>query len=172
MNFAVTIDGVEQSRRAFQSLNETVRDFREAWPEIHMYFLRATLEEFDAQGARGGAAWQPLSESYGKWKAKRYPGKPILVRTERLRRSFSLAGQKGGDQIYDALPESLTIGSAVPYARFHQRGTSRMAARPILQPTQRDIDRIVSRLFRFAERGARDAGFQTQSRARLTPGAE
>ncbi len=172
MNFSVTIDGRERSRRAFQTLNETVRDFREAWPEIHMYFLRATLEQFEAQGSRGGAQWQPLSENYGKWKARKYPGKPILVKTERLRRSFSLGGQKGGDQVYEAQPLSLTMGTAVPYARYHQRGTARMAARPILQPTQRDIDRIVSRLYRFAERGARDAGFTTRSRARLTPGAE
>lgn len=171
MNFSVTIDGQQQATRAFNTLNESIRDFRPVWPEIHMYFLRASLEQFATQGARGGQTWQPLSERYGKWKAKRYPGKPILVATERLRRSLSLGGQKGGDQVYEASPLSLTMGTAVPYARYHQRGTARMAARPILQPTQRDIDRIVSRLFRFAERGARDAGFSTTSRARLTPGA-
>lgn len=171
MKFSVEIDGRERTTRAFQTVNETIRDFRPAWPEIHMYFLRASVEHFESQGSRGGARWQPLSSGYAKWKTKKYPGKPILSATERLKRSFTLAGQKGGDQVYEETPLSLTMGTAVPYAIFHQRGTKRMPARPILQPTQRDIDRIVSRLYRFVERGARDAGFQTTSRARFTSGA-
>jgi phage gpG-like protein len=171
MNLSVTIDGREESRRAFQTVAENIRDFREVWPEIHMYFLRANVEHFESLGARGGTQWQPLSESYAKWKAKKYPGKPILVATERLKRSLSLAGQKGGDQVYEETALSLTMGTAVPYARYHQRGTARMARRPVLQPTQRDIDRMVSRLYRYVERGARDAGFVTTGRARNTPGA-
>lgn len=172
MKIGVTVDGVLQSTRAFNTLNESLRDFREVWPEIHMYFLRANLEQFNSSGARGGQTWAPLTEKYGKWKAKRFPGKPILVRTERLRRSLTLGGSGTGDQVLDMQPMTLTMGTMVPYARFHQRGTKRMVARPVLQPTRRDIDRMVSRLYRFAERGARDAGFQTRGRARITPGAE
>jgi len=171
MRLSVEIDGREQTTRAFQTVNETIRDFSPVWPEIHMYFLRANVEHFESLGSRGGAQWTPLSAPYAKWKAKKYPGKPILVATERLKRSLSLAGQKGGDQVYEETALSLTMGTAVPYARYHQRGTKRMAARPVLQPTQRDIDRMVSRLYRYVERGARDAGFQTTGRARTTPGA-
>ena len=171
MKFAVTVDGVQQSTRAFQTLNESISDFRPVWPEIHMYFLRGTIEQFESLGARGGQRWEPLSARYAKWKAQAYPGKPILVRTERLKRSLSVGGSEP-DQIKDFQEMSATFGTRVPYARFHQRGTRRMPARPVLQPTQRDVDRMVSRLFRFAERGARDAGFQTRSRARFTTGAE
>ena len=171
MNFTVTIDGVQQSSRAFRTLNENLRDFRPVWPEIHMYFLRGASEQFESLGARGGQRWAPLSEKYAKWKAKKYPGKPILVRTERLKRSLSLGGSEP-DQVKEFQPLSATFGTRVPYARYHQRGTKRMPARPVLQPTQRDVDRMVSRLYRFAERGARDAGFQTRSRARFTTGAE
>ncbi len=60
MNLSVTIDGREESRRAFQTVAENIRDFREVWPEIHMYFLRANVEHFESLGARGGAQWQPL----------------------------------------------------------------------------------------------------------------
>lgn len=171
MNIGVTVDGVLQSTRAFRSLNESLRDFREAWPEIHMYFLRANVEHFESQGARGGQTWKPLSEAYGKWKAKKYPGKPILVRTERLKRSLTLGGS-APDQVAEFKPMMAIFGTAVPYAKYHHRGTARLAQRRVFAPTQRDIDRMVSRLFRFAERGARDAGFQTQSRSRFTTGAE
>jgi len=171
VRFAVTVDGVQVTTRAFRTLDENLRDFRPVWPEIHMYFLRGAVEQFESLGARGGQRWQPLSERYAKWKEKKYPGKPILVRTERLKRSLSLGGSEP-DQVKDFQPLSATFGTRVPYARYHQRGTKRMPARPVLQPTQRDVDRMVSRLFRFAERGARDAGFQTRSRARFTPGAE
>lgn len=163
MNFSISVDGTEKASRGFKNLSSLVRDFRPVWPEIHMYFLRATLEEFDAQGARGGTTWKPLSPRYKTWKEKKYPGKPILVLTERLRRSFSVAGRKGVDQIYEENPLSLTMGTAIYYARYHQRGTKRMAARPIIQPTTKDMDRIVSRLYRFIERGARDAGFNPQT---------
>lgn len=128
-----------------------------------MYFLRATVEQFESIGARGGQRWQPLSERYAKWKAKKYPGKPILVRTERLKRSLSLGGS-APDQVAEFQPLYAVFGTSVPYARHHQYGTSRMVQRPILQPTQRDVDRMVSRMYRFIERGARDAGLNVMSK--------
>jgi phage gpG-like protein len=171
VKFTVSVDGVQSTTRAFQTLDETIRDFRPVWPEIHMYFLRSMTEQFESLGSRGGQRWQPLNEKYAKWKAQRFPGKPILVRTERLKRSLSLGGSEP-DQVKEFAPMYAVFGTRVPYARYHQRGTRRMPARPILQPTQRDVDRMVSRLYRFAERGARDAGFQTRSRSRFTMGAE
>lgn len=163
MKFSVTVDGQQQSARAFDALDESVRDFRELWPELHMYFLRATVEQFESIGVRGGQRWQPLSERYAKWKQKKFPGKPILVRTERLKRSLSLGGS-APDQVAEFQPLYAVFGTSVPYAQYHQRGTSRMAQRQILQPTQRDIDRMVSRMYRFIERGARDAGFSVKTR--------
>ena len=163
MKFNVTVDGVQQSTRAFSALDESVRDFRELWPELHMYFLRATSEQFESIGVRGGQRWQPLSERYAKWKQKKFPGKPILVRTERLKRSLSLGGS-APDQVAEFQPLYAVFGTSVPYAQYHQRGTSRMAQRQILQPTQRDVDRMVSRMYRFVERGARDAGLNVKSR--------
>ena len=163
MKFTITVDGELKSARAFSALDESVRDFRELWPELHMYFLRATSEQFESIGVRGGQRWQRLSERYAKWKQKKFPGKPILVRTERLKRSLSLGGS-APDQVAEFQPLYAVFGTLVPYAQYHQRGTSRMAQRQILQPTQRDIDRIVSRMYRYTERGARDAGLNVKSR--------
>ena len=171
MNFRVDIDGVEISTRAFRSLDETISDWREVWPEVGLYYFRAMTEQFESLGSRGGTQWQPLSEKYRQWKEKRYPGKPVMIRTFRLLRSFSLGGS-APDQVQILEPLSYTVGSTVPYARYHQYGTKRMPKRTLVAPTQRDIDRIVSRMYRYAERGARDAGFETTGRGRTTPGAE
>lgn len=171
MNLRLTVDGKERFAWAFRTLGEAVSDWRGVWPEIQMYFFRANMEQFRSLGARGGQTWAPLSDSYSRWKEKKYPGKPILVRTERLKRSLTATGS-GSDQVYQAEPMSLTLGTMVPYGIFHQRGTKTMARRSVIEPTKRDMGRIVSRMYRFAERGARDAGFKTQKRAFDTPGAE
>lgn len=172
MNLTLTIDGEEKFKAAFATLDESIRDWREVWPEIEQIYFRAQLEQFASIGSRGGAVWTPLSDSYRRWKEKKYPGRPILVLTGRLKRSLSVAGVGGGDQVRELEPLSLTIGSVVPYALYHQRGTKRMVARPPIQLIKRDFGRMISRMYRYAERGARDAGFRTSRRAYATPGAE
>jgi phage gpG-like protein len=60
---------------------------------------------------------------------------PLLVRTGRLRDSFLSAQSPDAVRELDITnPDrpALTFGSRVPYARFHQWGTRRLLARPIL----------------------------------------
>ena len=54
---------------------------------------------------------------------------PILFRTGRLGTSLL---QPGGENILNIQPDVLQMGTRVPYSKFHQFGTSRMAARPFL----------------------------------------
>lgn len=160
------VDGIQTLNRAFDTLGKTISDWRDAWPEIEQIFFRAELEQFDTEGARSGAKWQPLSAAYARWKQIRFPGAPILVRTGRLKRSLSVSGVGTDDSIREHEPTSLTLGSRVPYAIYHQRGGRRLPKREPINLTLRDAGRITSRMFRFAERGARGAGFQLES-ARL-----
>lgn len=172
MNITLEIDGQEQFNWAVDSISKSITDWRGVWPEVEQIFYRAQLEQFNSEGSRGGSRWTPLSDNYRNWKQKKYPGRPILVLTGRLKRSLTVNGAGGADQVRDQQPMSLTLGSVVPYAIYHQRGTKRMAQRQPMQFLQRDMGRITSRMYRFAERGARDAGFKTQSRSFSTPGAE
>ena len=48
---------------------------------------RFMLEEVD-KNISSGANMKPLATKYGKWKAKYFPGKPILVLTAQLRKSL------------------------------------------------------------------------------------
>jgi phage gpG-like protein len=70
------------------------------------------LEGFQTSSDPDKIAWRPL---------KRRRGKP-LVKTGRLRGSISAVIQ--GDAV--------SVFSGVPYAGFHQLGTSRIPARPFL----------------------------------------
>lgn len=157
----ITVDGLPAFNRAFDTLGRTVSDFRPAWPEIERIFFRATLEQFDTEGARS-TKWAPLSPNYAKQKARRFPGRQILVRTGRLKRSLSVIGSGGGDQIRDEEATSLTLGTRVDYAIYHQRGGRRLPARRPLEITLRDAGRMTSRLFRYAERAAGEAGFKVK----------
>lgn len=161
MNLKLSIDGQAQFNNAFDVLAEGITDFRPVWPEIELQFFRAELEQFSSIGARGGSQWAPLSKGYAKWKAKKYPGKPILQRTGRLLRSLSVIG--GADSVHEAEPLSLTLGTRVPYAIHHQRGGKRLSQRPPLQLTRDDYGKFVSRIYRFAERQAKEAGFETKT---------
>lgn len=157
MNLKLSIDGEAKFNQAFDVLAEGLTDLRPVWPEIELQFYRAELEQFNSLGARGGSVWQPLSSKYEKRKAKIAPGKPILVLTGRLKRSLTIIG--GDDSIRDPQPMSLTLGTKTPYAGYHQRGTSKMPARPPLQLTRDDYGKFVSRIYRYAEREGRKAGF-------------
>lgn len=94
--------------------------------------------QFVAQGTP--STWAALSPQYARWKEVHFPGKPILERTGRMKRGFR----------WEARPRSLriinrvTAGQSVkiPRWRFHQEGTSRMPARPMLQFTSQDRDKM------------------------------
>ncbi|AYD81509.1 tail completion or Neck1 protein [Arthrobacter phage KBurrousTX] len=93
-------------------------------------------QQFDQEGAYTGTSrWSSLSPDYGAWKQRHYPGKPILQLTGDL--VESMTERPFGVDIISH--NQMVIGTAVPYARFHQDGTEKMPARPIVQkPSGRD----------------------------------
>lgn len=170
MRLTVDIQGEAKLDYAIGAIADGIDDWREVWPEVELVFYRAVLGQFRTEGQRGGEVWRPLSNPYKKWKELKYPGQPILVLTGRLRRSLMATGSN--ESIRDAQAQSLTLGTVTPYAKFHQTGTRKMAARPPLVLLRNDYGKIVSRMFRYAERIGKTAGFKTETRAQFTPGAE
>jgi len=85
--------------------------------------------QFESEGSAYGARWLPR-----KARDKSLPHRPILFRTGRLKRSFT--DQDSPDHIEQLETEAdrptLILASRVLYATFHQWGTRRMPARPIL----------------------------------------
>lgn len=85
--------------------------------------LSPVLRDIAQDAARRNASWwsasrwPPLTAKYAARKAQRYPGRPVEVRTGRLRDSLTRA---------DALtlelgPHTLKLGTDVPYARAQTR---------------------------------------------------
>jgi phage gpG-like protein len=105
--------------------------FTEAWTEIlnlEIHRISAELkervrEQFQTEGAAYGQHWLER-----KRETRRSKNRPILFQTGRLKQSFL----EGPEHIEESDGTTLTIGSRVPYAIFHQLGTRKMPARPIL----------------------------------------
>jgi len=89
-------------------------------------------ERFDDRAAPNGVKWAPRKPPTGVW--------PILEKTGRMRRSFKVI----------ATAAQVKVLNDTDYLQYHQTGTSRMVARPVL-PTgklppewDRRIDAAVS----------------------------
>lgn len=108
---------------------------------------------FASSGSSSGGRWAPLSSRYAMWKAKRYPGQPILVATGALRASMG--------NVREVSPRRLVWGTDDRKARYHQAGTSKMPARPIIRLTskeRRDMTRLVHAYLLESARGLSSAG--------------
>ena len=117
--------------RAFASL---MLDLRPFWPRVVPLFIGWMREQFETEGAYFGTPWAPLSPAYAARKAVTHPGRGLLVADGDLRRESSAPGRK-------ATPTSLTLTIRWRKSkgrrraldpRWHQLGTDRMPARPLL----------------------------------------
>lgn len=140
LRFRITVEGEQQLDRQFTRFTALVDDLRPLWPGVITDFRAIEKEQFSGQGIGDGGRWQPLSAAYAKWKAKAYPGKTILRRTDRLYNS--LTGNTA-DSITDAQPQSLTIGTRVIYGRYHQTGTRRLVQRKAIDLNEQQRTRLM-----------------------------
>lgn len=79
-------------------------------------------------GQAGGYA--RLSEGYEAWKSRVRPGKKILVFDGDLVESFTNPNSSNFDVNVKDRGKRLVMLTEIPYAKYHQKGTPRMPARP------------------------------------------
>jgi phage gpG-like protein len=120
-----TFFGDKQIDRTIEDREERADDLRPAWDVLADRFRKMELRQFGSQGRYGSGGWAPLSPKYRLWKARRYPGKPILRRSDDLFRS--LTERPFGVEVIDQ--HVAVFGSDVDYGEHHQRGTPRMPRR-------------------------------------------
>lgn len=126
------IEGYERVDVGLSRFAQAIQDFRPFWRTVAApWFFAAIVENFATEGRPVGG-WRPLSPRYAAWKARHYPGKTILRRTDRLITSLtwtgaSLAGREGIARFAETQAE---LGTAVPYAAAHQHGSSDPPGRP------------------------------------------
>lgn len=129
VNLTFEIEGYERLSVGLSRFVQQIQDFRPFFRnELAPWFFARIVENFQQQGAPVGG-WKPLSPRYAAWKAKHYPGKTILRRSDDLIKSLTMAGgalgvggRLGAGGILNVSPHSAELGTSVPYARYHQHG--------------------------------------------------
>lgn len=133
----LTLDimGDEQLVRGLSRFADDVKDLREPFREIVKEFHKIEQKQFQSEGGYGSGGWAPLSPRTVELKQRAgFPDK-ILVRERFL--IESLTGETPWS-ITEVRPLEMRVGSKLEYARFHQKGTGAMPARPVIDLTEGD----------------------------------
>lgn len=133
--FTVDMPGQESFARGLSRFADEITNFEPFWEQWFKpaWFRHITLH-YETQGASTGAQWPPLSEAYGVWKQKHWPGLPVGVLSAATRESLTFPGDPRA--IWDAGPRSLTVGTNVPYAMFLQQGTGGRGATSVARKSK------------------------------------
>jgi len=92
-------------------------------------------QAFETKGQSIGYKWKPLSPAYAAWKSRHFPGRPLLVLRGPMKRSLTSSSSRNA--IFNRTGgRQLILGTRIKYAKFHQYGTSKMAARPMFKVDQ------------------------------------
>jgi phage gpG-like protein len=105
---------VEQALRAFQ---DSLMDQAPALTEIADDFRAMIAEQFASEGRAGGTPWAALAPST----VRRRRSGTLLNVTGALLSSLRDVGAAG--HVEEADGQTLTLGSRLPYAMYHQTGT-------------------------------------------------
>lgn len=84
--------------------------------------------------------WPELSEGYGKWKRRKYPGRQMLILSGNLSRQFLPAN------IRDEGPLSVAFFNPVSYAGKHDRGEDGVPKRKFMWLSQDATDNMAKGL--------------------------
>jgi phage gpG-like protein len=113
--------GEEQVNRTLEAFEYRAQDMRPAWDDVKEFFTDYEEKWFGDRG-RG---WVALSPTYAAWKAKHFPGKPIMQRSGDLLDSLT------GPSIDIREPGYAIFGTDVEYAVYHQDGDGQKQRRVI-----------------------------------------
>jgi hypothetical protein len=120
---------------ALVELTGRLKDWRGFWAtQFIPRYLNQVQQNFETEGELSAkAGWPSLEPDYEAWKARHFPGTKILERRRRLRESLSPSGLGSRDQVLEARPTSLRLGTRLPYAKFH------VYNRPFLVPITQKV---------------------------------
>lgn len=142
----VDADGLDDAHNYLKDVRSRMKNLRPVWPKLHESLKSYMIGNFTAQGLPSGG-WKPLDAEYASWKAKNFPGAPMLVQDGGLFRQV-MKGPK-----LEASARDATFRFSGKVARFHQYGTSKMPARPILFAPERWVDEAAEEVGRYIVEG-------------------
>jgi phage gpG-like protein len=127
----------KESQRKIDNLARAGKvDLRPSLKVIGIGYRKEVDQIFSKQQPRGiGLRWPPLSEKYAEWKEKRFPGRPLLVRTGALKESMTQEGAQGN--ITAISKTSAIFGTSIHYGIYHDKGGSKIPKRNFSEPSER-----------------------------------
>jgi phage gpG-like protein len=157
--FRLEIAGQVQMDRGIARFADGISDYRPIWPVIEDDFYAQEKDQFKSEGVEGGDKWEALSPAYALWKEAHFPGKPILQRTGGLYDSLTNPNSVNGVRREER--KTLTLGSALPYALFHQLGTANLPARPEVMFTEAFKRTVMHHVQTYLVQIASQSGFRS-----------
>jgi phage gpG-like protein len=126
-DISIRTTGINKAIARMAAINTRAQAFNPVFIKAKEELALANSSNFASNGLLVGG-WAPLDAEYAAWKMSRFPGAPPMVRTGRL--FASLAGANAS--AFRMTNTSMSVGTTVEYAKFHQYGTSKMAKRKIV----------------------------------------
>jgi len=160
--FRFEVAGEVAMDRGIARFADGIADYRPIWSVIEADFYAQMLRQFQTEGMAGGDKWVPLSAEYAGWKETHYPGKPILQRTGDLIDSLTNPNSPNGVRIEER--KTLTLGSTLPYALYHQTGSKdggHPPKRPEVQLTEAFKRTTMAHVQGYLVQIATQSGFRT-----------
>jgi hypothetical protein len=109
----IVVAGVGELNLRLDTAARTIKDLSPAMKDSGDYLVNFfSGVVFASRGGAIGKPWPALNPRYAVWKAERYPGRPPLIRTGLMNRSFR--------RDYGAL--SAKIYNEAEYFKYHQQG--------------------------------------------------
>lgn len=99
-----------------------------AFDKMGNSLVLAEQKQFKSEGGYGSAGWAPLSAAYAARKRREVGNKPILVYSGTLKKG--LTHRPFPVEAVEA--QFAVFGTDLDYALYHQHGTPRMPARPVI----------------------------------------
>lgn len=158
------VEGEEKLQRALTGIARDVSDFRPSWRAVSDEVYSIERNQFATEGSRAGARWPKRSDAYlDRLTALNRRGFTTIAEPLRLTGAlYDAVGSRNAPHgIYDEQPESLTLGTDLPYANIHQKGAKngRPPQRKIYDLTEQDASRIMGILKRGLVTKIKDRGF-------------
>jgi len=121
------IYGVKKAVARLTAMHARTKLFTPVLVKAKQEIKLANASNFASNGLPVGG-WAPLDPVYAAWKMARFPGAPPMVQTGRL-----FASLTGATASFETMTNtSITVGTSVEYAKFHQYGTTKMPKRKIV----------------------------------------
>lgn len=137
MNVKARIEVNPRLRELPQVAKLDMGDMKRLADAIDSRFVTNERALFASEGASGGERWAPLSPDYAEAKRRRFPGRKILARTGRLRRSLTQKGDPEHVAVYRLAPRPVVeVGTEVEVGAYHAPGPLHNPNLPVRDPLQ------------------------------------